>query len=318
MAQLSILAKKTKADILNEYEKLLKDLEEIKAGAKEVHQPQNRQQIETAKKTYTPDAISQSVSQLKTNISDNLQNLSGTLNSSLNQLHQQILAEAEKFADLQTAIALSEKELEVNYQIKVAADTLEKLVADYKEKSLQLEQAYAQKSLEIETEMIDLNRDWKREQEEYEYNLKTKRAREQAIFDETKNKKEATLKEREEAIKTQEEDLKKAKNQLEQFPDELTKQLQAKEQEVTKKLEAAYKVQFDSNKKDWESQKNILELKMKNLEDLMKKQDTEIAQLKKELDSANKKAQDLAVRVIESATHNKRLELENPAPAATK
>ena len=53
-------------------------------------------------------------------------------------------------------------------------------------------------------------------------------------------------------------------------------------------------------KKDWEAEKNIFELTIKNLEETAKKQISEVASWRVEAEKAAKKAQELAIKIVES------------------
>lgn len=302
MTQLSIIARKTKAEILSEYEKLLRDLEETKEEAKTAYNPQSAEVIKKVGEQFAGDAIAQSIAKLKTTINDNLSETSSKINDSLNVLLKRVITEAEKFSDLQKAVDISKSRLESQHNIKLLAETIDKLAEEFEKKRRELEQENYKKTQELNLEMEDKKRDWKREQEEHEYDLKLKRGREAAIFEENKVKKERELTQREEAIKTQEEEVKKLRSQIEEMPKVIEKQVTIREQEIVKKLDAEHKNTAESAKKDWEAEKKLLEIRIKTFEDSNKKQEAEMVQLKRETELANKKVQELAVKAIESGS----------------
>ncbi len=110
--------------------------------------------------------------------------------------------------------------------------------------------------------------------------------------------------ERENALKSAEEELKNLTQQVESMPERLNKELAAKEMEVEKKLNAKWENCSTLLKKDYDAEKRVYELKIENLDNMVKRQELEIANLRKEAEIANKKAQDLALKVIESNAEN--------------
>ena len=90
------------------------------------------------------------------------------------------------------------------------------------------------------------------------------------------------------------------REQAENFPRELENAKKQKEQEVTKILRLEFDTKNGSMKKDWEAEKNIFELTIKNLEETAKKQISEVASWRVEAEKAAKKAQELAIKIVES------------------
>ena len=71
--------------------------------------------------------------------------------------------------------------------------------------------------------------------------------------------------------------------------------------ETGKRLSQEHERQMEAAKKDWQAQKNIYDLRLAGLEEDSKRQASEISLLKLEAERAGKKAQELAVKVIESS-----------------
>jgi len=301
MSMPSALAKKTKQEILAEYEQLAGQLEDLKLTSKMVHLPEN-QELEAAAKNQTEASVSQAVAEIKKTMAVNLEELSAKLNASLAGLSAGIFSEAKKFTELQQAVELSKKNLALHYNIQVVAETIEQLVNDFESKKQQLEKEFSARQEQLEAEINNKKRDWQRQQEEYDYNTKLERKRDEALFEETRAKKEKELADRESNIKRQEQEIIQLKKQVEQLPETIDKEAMAREKEINKRLENEYAARIDGLKKDWEAEKKIAEMKTQNLADLTKKQEQEIISLKKETELANKKAQELAVRIIESGS----------------
>ena len=122
MAQATLLTKKTKTDLLEEYNKLLEQYEELKMTARIVGDPQSAALLGRTK-DFTVEKLTSAIGELR-----------GAFNESVSQLSDKLLAEAGKLNELQQAIELSKKNLELNYHIQVGAETLERLVQDYETK----------------------------------------------------------------------------------------------------------------------------------------------------------------------------------------
>ncbi len=279
------LSKKTKAELLESYDSLLRKYEELKMASKLIQEPQSVELL-TKAEDYTSENIFKSVSDLKITFTNNL-----------NELAEKFAAESKKFSELRQAIELLKKKLEVAYNIQIAADTLENLISQHETKKRELE-------LEIENK----KRDQQRELEEYEYNAKLKRQREQDLYEEEVKAKNKQLEERELNIKNQEQELNKLKLEVEAFPQKLNHEAEQKEKELAAKLQSDFKIEKEMIKKDWESNKKLLEIQNQNLEDIIKKQNSEITLLRQEAERANKKAQEMAIKIIESSSVKTKIE----------
>lgn len=284
------IGKKTKAEVVEEYNKLLEKYDELKMASKILGEPQTLDLFSKVK-DYTVNNLTASIAELK-----------NSLNSNLTELSDKLLAEAQKLSEIQQAIELSKKNLELNYHLEIAAETLQNLIGENETKKQEFEKIAEQSRRDLEEEITNKKRDWSRELEEYDYNTKIKHKREEELYQEQKFKKEAELLERANQLKNQETELQNLRQQVAEAPKQLEKALAAKEQETVKKLRSQFDQELMSAKKDWQAEKNIYELKLNNQEEQIKKQNTEIAALKQETERANKKAQELAVKVIESSS----------------
>lgn len=273
------LSRKTKTELLESYNSLLQKYEELKMTSKLVQEPQSLELL-TKAEDYTSENILKSASDLKIAFTNNL-----------NELTEKFASESKKFSELRQAIELLKKKLEIAYNIQIAADTLENLVAQHETKKRELE-------LEIENR----KRDWQREQEEYEYSTKLKQQREQNLYEEEIKAKSKQLEEREINIKNQEQEFAKLKLEVENFPKKLEQEIELRRKELAAKLQSEFKIEKEMLKKDWESNKKLLEVQNQNLEDTIKKQSSEITVLRQEAERANKKAQEMAIKIIESSS----------------
>ncbi len=299
---ISSLAKKTKAEILNEYTKLAANLEQVKTESYEVSEPATIEIVEVAKKSFTPTEVESAISDLRGSTNEKLVSISKKISDTLDGLLKQTQDGVENFASLTKAIEISEKRLATLYRIEVVATTLETLIKEYEDKKQQFEIERDKQHSELAESIALKKRDHEREEEMYTYKQKTTRAREEEEYAEKMKKKVAELSERERILKAEENEVVTLRAQLQNLPAQNDKLVQATEQEVTKRLSANYALQTDLLTKGWESEKQILELKCTHLEMLSKKLESEISQMKKEVESAQKKAQEMAITVIEHSS----------------
>lgn len=299
MQQTSSLAKKTKGELLDEFQKMLAQYEELKMTAKLVHSPHSAEAIAKAK-SYTMESVEKAIAELQTTTMGGLQRITATINEHLATLRDEILRAVGTFDQLQQAIEYSRKQLETQYHVQVAAETLERLVMENEMKQKQLEQEFATKKIALESEIELKRRDWRREQEEYEYTTKIRSTREQTRFEEEKQTQEKILQEREAAIINQETEFLSLKQQVQQLPERLQRELAGHGKKVGEEVEEMWKNKLELARKDWGSEKQLLELQLGAMKDQLKRAEAEIMRLKHESDLANQKAQELAVKVIES------------------
>lgn len=279
MATPLTLAKKTKTELLEEYNKLLAEHEDLRRTAQLIADPQSIALISKVE-GYTADQLTRSIGDLESSV-----------NATLRELGDKLIAEAQKFGELQKAIELAKKNLDLHYRTQVAADTLDRLIAEHKTKTLAFDEEIAAK-----------NRDWVREQEEHEYAVKTRNRRVQDEFEELKIRQDRLLKEREELLKRQEQEAQELRKKAEEFPKQLEYALREREQEVSKRLGNEFDAQTRSAQKDWGAAENVYKLRMATLEDQSKKQSAEIVLLRGEVEKANKRVQEFAVKIIEGGT----------------
>lgn len=296
--------KKTKTEILEDYNNLLSQVEEIKMSAKIAYEPGNAEIISKANE-QTVNSINQSISELKNAISEGYDQFSIKFYESLSALSNNILNEIKKFEDLQKAVEISKKKLETQYNIEIAAETIEQLIAECEAKKKQLANDLEKREEEISQEIHTQKINWERDREEYVYSQKLKQKRENDLYEEEKLKREQLLAEREENIKKQEDEIKALKKQIEEYPQMLEKRLLEKEKETGSRLNEEFKNKTAAMQKDWESEKQIYEMKIDGSNEKIKNMEIEISMLKKEAESAYKKAQELAVKIIESGTKAK-------------
>lgn len=239
------LAKKTKAEIIADYEKLQASLEDSKGAVRTLFSPKNEEIINQAKTDLTNDQAREAVKKLKASLAEKLNDFSQAMNLSLGQMLDQVNGQVEKFSQLQKAVELSADKLKTEHQIELTAETLEKLMSEFEDRRRQLEAEISAKEKELENEIEARRNKWAREQEEYEYDLGLKRKREEDEYAFERVRQERELAEREAAVRAKEDKFVQMEKAAEELPGVIEKQVTQKEQETRKSIEAAYKQKYD-------------------------------------------------------------------------
>ncbi|MBI5470342.1 hypothetical protein HY968_03450 [Candidatus Kaiserbacteria bacterium] len=272
------LAKKTKAELIEEYKQLLEKQKELEATAKEAYKPEHDELYKKVD-AYSDETIERSVAQLRS-----------TFVSALTKLADSLHSEVQKLHELKQAIEVSKQRLAFHYHVEVAAGLVEKMLADYEEQKQQLER-----------DIVARRREWDRSQEEDAYQSTVVRKRAEEANEEKFQKREAAIEERESQFKAEVKLLEELKERAESIPQEIEKEVAKREAEFKKRLEGEFKQREDFARKESELTTKAFESDAKNLRDQLARAQGEIVAVRKDAELANKKAQELAIRVVESA-----------------
>jgi|GEM_PF-3657498 len=280
------LVKRTKQEIVEEYEKLQEKLEDLELTAKTVHDPASVELIEKAK-AKTPQTIDKIFADFQT-----------ALHVHIAEVRASLLEHSASLQDTQKAVELSKEQLNLQYNIVLAADSLNQLVDEQARRSAAFETEFEQHKHQLDEEMTLKKKTWDRESEEYEYQKKLKQERDQIETAE----KEKTMAVRETALRGQEQEIAQTKKTIEQFPRELEIAVNKREGEVSEKLTEQFEHAKALREKEAEAQIDLLKLTVKNLEERLAAQIQEAVAYKNQAEEANAKAQALAVKAIERPT----------------
>jgi hypothetical protein len=275
-------------------------------------------EVRAAVSEITVEVIAKKLSDLNVEISRTLSSLSEKMNGEVGLLRS-----------LKEAVALESKELHRLHRIDIAATSIDQLVADYQEKKASFEkdlldarQEWAKETEEKkqqESEYTEtLKKTRSRETEDYEYKKALERKKLQDRFDEEcrlkeKQNREAqenlekSWKERETVLKSREEELAVLKKEVEQFQGRLATECAKAAKEATKEAEAKYNQEIERLKRDLLVEKQIGELKLKQQQESLANQQTQMGSLQAQLDEAKRQVQDIAVKAIEGASGAKAL-----------
>lgn len=312
--QSDVSIKSTKAELFSAYEEMRAKAEEAQKGQLPINQQAviKKEEEKVLEKTagYVPENLESEINSLKKKIQLNLEGA-----------QEQLIAESGKLSDIRKAIEIETKRLEEIYNIKLAADTLQVLIADLEAKKKELEKQRFEEENILREEISSKKKEWEREQEEYKYNLKLERKKEEDQYNlvqEKKqsewqagiDKKEAEISERENEANKKTEEIESIKKQIEEFP----KKLESAVNETKEKVQRLMQKDFDTEKRIFDqksiSDKAMFESKIENLQEAIKSQSAEIISLKKSLAESNQRAQDLATTIVENVSGSKQLRME--------
>jgi hypothetical protein len=258
-----------------------------------------------------------------------------TIDSTLDQLSQQLVDQAKKLTAVQEAVALKQQQLAELYDIEVVAETLAALIRDHEQKQLQFVQDAETRKRDFERETQEARaawdkerqrsqeelaaekartkKEWQREQEEYAYTLKTGRARDEeeyakrrealeAQLAEERTKQEKTFADRESAVAAREKELADLQARVQAMDAELQRAVAQAREEATKAAEERARQLAALKAKDFEGTEKLLQQRIQALEALLAEKNTRIDELQNELREATVKVRDIAVKAIEGAS----------------
>lgn len=312
--------KSTKKEIFEAYEAILEEIKERKGKNIEFKesgaQGQAVLEAETAEnknsnkhigaEKYTEAAVELNVDKIVGEISG----LKININNILNKLNDRIMEEFKKLDSVKQAIKDENEKLENIYKIKAEANTLFDLAEIKDQKTREYKKLFEEDEEKVISARIQKEKEWQREQEEYIYNLKTSRKKEEDDYEFKRQMKEREfnekiavrekeLKIREIKILEQENEIKEIKTKMEAFSLEIEKAVQETEKRAKAEFEKEAAVSREMLMKDVEKERELSKFKIASLEDMVKRQGSQINILENELKSAISRSQELAVKIIE-------------------
>jgi colicin import membrane protein len=321
MALKSTRAKRSKVEVEQEFSALTEQMSHDKSSSSlknEMVTQMQETEVRAAVSEITVEIIAQKLSDLNVEISRTLSGLGEKMN-----------AEVGLLRSLREAVALESKDLQRLHGIDITATSIDLLLADYQEKkaSLEADLLNARKEWTIEAEekkqeeaeyAETLKKNRAREIEDYEYKKNLERKKLQDRFEEecrlkekqnreTQENLEKSWNEKETALKGREEELAALKEEVDQFQQRLTIECAKAAKEATKEAEAKYNQEIERLKRDLLVEKQIGELKLKQLQESLASQQAQMGSLQAQLDEAKRQVQDIAVKAIEGASGAKAL-----------
>ncbi|WP_016950122.1 hypothetical protein [Anabaena sp. PCC 7108] len=329
--------KNTKAEILQAYEELAKEKIALKS---ELEQAQKSTQTVPQEKPKTePKIVMTQINSIQQKMNNTIESLSKIqlgFGSAANELSEQLSTKASKLAEIGESVRNEIQQLSQLHTLEVSEDILETLIASYDDNEKAYHEEYSQRYEILSQEILELKNTWTKEQEEYQrtikerneninrtrqrdaaeykYNLELQRKlgndeyeQQQKILskqlEELQQETDKQWTEREKEISEREKQFEELKTKVEVFPKE--KEAAIKKATEEGKGIAGYqaKVKADLYGKEVEGQKRFYEQRLQSLELTITNQQTRLENLSRQLESALKQVQDLAVKAIEGTAN---------------
>lgn len=333
VAQKNFSEKNKKSEILEAYNKVLKELREKTKSSKEENEKKEEKEILNQTKDLSLEKIVKTLADLKLQTS-----------RAVEMLEENMTEEFKKLNTLRKAIEIENKQLEEVHQIQINADSLEALLESQKRSKEEFEEKKEDEEIEFENEMTEKRDVWEeekkeyekkrkeyeenikkqreREEEEYKYNIAMQRKLDKDNYDMKKSALERELKERkekieidlanrEEKIKSREEEYLLLKSEVEKFPKKLEASIKETEKNVKDAILKDYDHKTTLMKKDIDAEKRLYEQKIVSLESKISEQQKLIAQLTQKVNESGKQVQSIALKAVEGAFPRERSFLEN-------
>ncbi|MTJ54497.1 hypothetical protein FJR38_18465 [Anabaena sp. UHCC 0253] len=329
--------KNTKAEILQAYEELVKE----QAALKNQLEQKPKEKPAAPKEQTTPEpkiAMTQTttIQQKMNNTIQSLANIQLGFGSAANELSEQLTTKATKLAEIQQVVEEEVSQLAQLHNLEVSEDILDTLIQSYEDNEKAYQEEYSQRYEILAQEILELNNNWKKAQEEHQLTVKERnenlnRTRQRDIaeykydlelqrkltideyeqerkllnnqLDEQKQATEKEWAEKEKTIADREKEFAELKAKVEAFPKD--KEIALKKATEEGKGIATYqaKVKSDLYAKEVEGQKRFYEQRLQSLEQTITNQQTRLENLSRQLESALKQVQDLAVKAIEGSSN---------------
>ncbi|MBD2571031.1 hypothetical protein [Anabaena lutea] len=333
--------KNTKAEILQAYEELAKEQAALKSQleqAQKVTQSVSQEKPKAEAKTELKIAMTPttSIQQKMNNTIESLSKIQLGFGSAANELSEQLSTKASKLAEIGESVENEIQQLAQLHNLEVSENILDTLIASYDNNEKAYHEEYSQRYEVLSQEILELKNTWTKEQEEhqriikernenlnrtrqrdaaeYKYNLELQRKlgndeyeQQQKILskqlEELQQETDKQWAEREKAISEREKQFEELKTKVEVFPKE--KEAAIKKATEEGKGIAGYqaKVKADLYGKEVEGQKRFYEQRLQSLELTITNQQTRLENLSRQLESALKQVQDLAVKAIEGTAN---------------
>ncbi|MFM7407737.1 MAG: hypothetical protein ACKO3K_14045 [Cuspidothrix sp.] len=333
--------KNTKAEILQAYEELLKEQTALKTQLerKPIEKTSApKEQPKPESKTEPKIAMTQTttIQQKMNNTIQSLANIQLGFGSASNELSEQLTTKAAKLAEIQQVVSEEVSQLSELHNLEVSEDILDTLIQSYEDNEKAYQEEYSQRYEVLSQELLELNNNWQKEQEEYQRNIKERNespnrtrqrdaseykydlelqrkltndeyAQEQKLLnnqlEEEKQTTEKQWSEREKIIFDREKEFTELKAKVEAFPKDKETALKKATEEGKGIATYQAKVKSDLYGKEVEGQKRFYEQRLQSLEQTITNQQTRLENLSRQLESALKQVQDLAVKAIEGSSN---------------
>ncbi|GBE93312.1 hypothetical protein [Nostoc cycadae] len=339
MASKKLTDKNTKAEILQAYEELTKEASGLKTQINQATKANQNVDVDIEKPKVEPNTIMTQPATIQQKMNFTIESLAKIqlgFGSAANELSEQLTTQASKLGEIRQSVETEITALKQLHNLEVAEDTLDILITAYEDNSKAYQEEYSQRYEVLSQDILEQRIAWQKEQEEYKQSIKERndslnktRQRDTAgykydlelqrklesdeyeqvqktLYKQLEEFQQATEKqwnEREKQIVERETQFVEAKAKVESFPKDKEAALKKATEEGKGIAHYQAKVKSDLYGKEVEGQKRFYEQRLQSLEQTINNQETRIQNLSKQLDSALKQVQDLAVKAIEGTAN---------------
>ncbi|ALF52439.1 hypothetical protein ACX27_05575 [Nostoc piscinale CENA21] len=337
MASKKLTDKNTKAEILQAYEELTKETSGLKTQLNQALKANQNANVEKPKLEQNTTMTQPTTIQQKMNYTiESLAKIQLGFGSAANELSEQLTTQASKLGEIRQSVETEITALKQLHNLEIAEDTLDTLITAYEDNSKAYQEEYNQRYEVLSQEILEQRIAWQKEQDEYKQSIKERndnlnktRQRDTAEYkydlelqrklssdeyeqaqktlykqlEEFQQETEKQLSEKEKQIAEREKQFEEAKAKVEAFPKEKEAAIKKATEEGKGIAHYQAKVKADLYGKEVEGQKRFYEQRLQSLEQTITNQETRIQNLSKQLDSALKQVQDLAVKAIEGTAN---------------
>ncbi|MBR8834626.1 MAG: hypothetical protein DSM106950_11450 [Stigonema ocellatum SAG 48.90 = DSM 106950] len=329
--------KNTKAEIIQAYEEVAKEKAALKSQL-EQQMKENNSGTKDQPKVEQKTAMNQhsSVQQKMNYTITSLETIQLGFGSAASELSEQLSTQASKLAEIRQGVENEVEQLKELHNLEIAEETLDTLIKAYEDNSKTYQEEFREQYETLSQENHDQRNTWEKEEEEhkrtikernetihkirqrdienYKYDLELRRKLETDEYEqqqkglykqleEFRQEIEKQWAEREKAIAEQERQFEESKAKIEAFPKEKEAAIKKATEEGKGIAYYQAKVKSDLFAKEVEGQKRFYEQRLQSLEQTIANQEVRIQNLSKQLDSALKQVQDLAVKAIEGTAN---------------
>ncbi|WP_066383038.1 MULTISPECIES: hypothetical protein [unclassified Anabaena] len=337
MAAKKLTEKNTKAEILQAYEDLIKEASAMRTQLNQA--VKNNQAVNKEKPKTEANQFMNKSATFQQRMNDTIENLVKIqlgFGSAVNELSEKLTTQASRLGEIRKAVETEVEQLKQLHNLEISDNTLDALITTYEDNAKAYQEEFSQRDELLTQELLEQKNTWKKEQEEYhsrikechenlnktrqrnaaeyKYNLERQRQLEQeeyeqqqkALYKQLEDLQQETDKqwaEREKTISEQEQKFEEYKAKVEAFPKEKEAAIKKATEEGKGIANYQAKVKADLYAKEVEGQKRFYQQRLQSLEQTITNQETRIQNLSKQLESALKQVQDLAVKAIEGTAN---------------
>lgn len=267
--------------------------------------------------TYTVDRVTKDITELQ-----------GVVGRTLDDLAQQMVREAEKLAELRSAIDTETARLKELHEIDVTLISLKAVLEVGADRRASLEADLLELQNSVAVSRKRTQEEWEREQQDYEARTKKNREREEEDFvykltlkrrkdnddyavqqaglqkalQELRAKAEVEIGERIKTVSARELETKELQAKVERFPQDLAAAVKQAEQMARVEVQKQADLDAKLAKLEVDGDKRLTALKIAGLEESLKRQMLQNEVLGKQLSAAQAQVQAMAVKAIEGAS----------------